>query len=133
MKKYFILSAFILALVGFAQSALYAQLEPPPHKLKKKTEKSRLDKMGTVSRHTRKNKKGMTKAEIRRRSTMEGQARRRYKISQGRTGGLTKASRRMKRRKQVKRKKGMTRAAMRMSNSERKRKRSLRRKLKRIN
>jgi hypothetical protein len=118
--------------VGFAQLS-YAQLEPPPHKRKKKTEKSRLDKMGTVDRHTRKNKKGMTKAEIRRRSVMSGQARRRYKISKGRTGGLTKAARGMKRRRKVSRKKGMTRAAMRMSNSERRRKRTLRRKLKRIN
>lgn len=132
MKTFLKTFAFIFALVGFAQIS-YAQLEPPPHKQKKKTEKSRLDKMGTVTRHTRKNKKGMTKAEIRRRSVMSGQARRRYKISKGRTGGLTKAARRMKRGGKVSRKKGMTKAAMRMSNSEKRRKRTLRRKLKRIN
>lgn len=132
MKKYLGILTLFFVLTGFAHNAL-AQLEPPPHKRKKQTEKSKLARRESIKRHTRKHKKGLTKAEIRRRSTANGQARRRYRISKGRKGGMTKASRNMRFTKKRHRTRELTKAAKRMSNSERKRKKTLRRKLRRIN
>ena len=127
MKKYLGILTLLFVFTGFADTAL-AQLEPPPHKRKKQTEKSKLDRRKSIKRHTKKHKKGLTKAEIRRRSTSNGQARRRYKISKGRKGGMTKASRNMRSTRKKHRSRELTKAAKRMSSSERRRKRTLRRK-----
>lgn len=114
MKKYFIIFTFLIAFIGVHYSS-NAQIDDP-RKKKKQTEKDRLERFETVKRHTKRNKKGMTKAEIRRRRILDRQARRRYKISEKR-----------------RRTKGLTKAARRMSRSEKRRRKTLRRKLKRIN
>jgi len=114
MKKYFFTFTLIIALMSVYHLS-NAQIDDP-RKKKKQTEKDRLERFETVKRHTKRNKKGMTKAEIRRRKILDRQARRRYKISE-------------KRRKT----KGLTKAARRMTRSEKRRRKSLRRKLKRIN
>lgn len=114
MKKHLIIYSLLFVLVSLSTTS-FAQLDPPKHKKRSKTEKSRLDKMETINRHTRKNKRGMTKAEIRRRKNLDRQARRRYKMFQRR-----------------KKSGGLTRAAKRMSRSEKRRRKSLRRKMKRI-
>ncbi|OJJ23133.1 hypothetical protein BKI52_01920 [marine bacterium AO1-C] len=113
MKKYFFIFTLIVAFVSVHQLS-NAQIDDP-RKKKKQTEKDRLERFETVKRHTKRNKKGMTKAEIRRRKILDRQARRRYKISE-------------KRRKT----KGLTKAARRMTRSEKRRRKALRRKLKRI-
>ncbi|HAS40287.1 MAG TPA: hypothetical protein DCS93_07400 [Microscillaceae bacterium] len=114
MKKYFFIFTLMVALVSVHHLS-NAQIDDP-RKKKKQTEKDRLERFETVKRHTKRNKKGMTKAEIRRRKILDRQARRRYKISE-------------KRRKT----KGLTKAARRMTRSEKRRRKTLRRKLKRIN
>lgn len=113
MKKYCFVFIFTMTLVG-GHFLANAQVDDP-RKKKKQTEKDRLNRFETVKRHTKRNKKGLTKAEMRRRKILDRQARRRYKISE-------------KRRKT----KGLTKAARRMSRSEKRRRKALRRKLKRI-